>query len=155
MQHVPKLFILDIYGALGHVSDSCSNRKKKHQLNALEEKLKTSTENAKSFENVFIPVSIKLFKVVRWVLGSCLCLQSLESCQQEFFTNLSLTKLPKSDYWKVGLWSISKCSVIVTEFPHISCHLSISLPLENIRKPLVFWCFQGVYVKRGQWHEMD
>ena len=26
----------------------------------------------------------------------------------------------------------------------ISCYWSLSVPLESIRKPLVFWCFQGV-----------
>ena len=30
----------------------------------------------------------------------------------------------------------------------ISCHWSLSIPTESFRKPLVFWCFQGVYRKR-------
>ena len=35
----------------------------------------------------------------------------------------------------------------------ILCHWSLSMHPENIRKPLVFWYFQGG-IKREQWHEM-
>ena len=31
----------------------------------------------------------------------------------------------------------------------MSCHWSISVPPETIRKPEVFWCFLGVYKKTG------
>ena len=52
--------------------------------------------------------------------------------------------------WIFGPWnSVSWNSAILSFdmkmlYQPISCHWSLLIPPENIRKPLVFWCFQGV-----------
>ena len=129
---------------------------KKHQLNVSEEKLKTLTENAKSFENVFILVSIKLFKVVRWVLGSCLwCLFTIfRKLPPRVFHQFKSQKIAKKwllESWvMINIWLFCNCNRI---FSHFMPLVYFATPWKH-QKAFRFLMFSGG-IERDQWHEMD
>ena len=52
----------------------------------------------------------------------------------------------------IGVWHGPK-GTFMTVYQATSCHCSISIPPEKIKKPDIFRCFQGGE-ERDQWHEM-
>ena len=60
----------------------------------------------------------------------------------------SLDQLPITiQYIKYEFYHKYDCSYYLMYNHHqlISCYWSISIPIENIKKPLFFWCFQGIW----------
>ena len=59
-------------------------------------------------------------------------------------------------FWKSHFWLLSRkllATHISSNYP-ISCHCSPSIAPENIRKPLVFWCFQGYRKWSVAWNRL-
>ena len=90
-------------------------------------------------------------------------------CMMSFFVSLIFPLLPfryiKKFIWRINrhvfvahFWHNLSCNISYTRATSeknsepISCHWSLMIPPENIRKPLAFWCFQRVSKRSVAWN---